>query len=358
MRHLIITAAAVLIALLPDVAHAAPAQPTSITVESGHVTVACNVLATGDLLLVFRYNIAYASLPTDTAAVNFLGNLKSSGGASIGTNTPYPYVSADGSYDNKGYGYGVISVYLTQAQTEAQGYTDDAGVYATWPLSGLTVSLQGNPAIFATMPINTYTLTSSDYTDASGGACDTATSNQAALGTFVIAQGSGLQSLWGVQLLTEASKLLNAADGIPYFTSAIPGLRGMVTNIYSISTESPLVPTPAPTPGGRGTFGKEARDRFDSTFYLTPALNSLGTDIGLPNGSLQSLLVFVGMVGLMFIGYRMFGAGGALIGFAGGIAIIVPLSLWAGWLSAQFGFAALGLFGIAFLTKFARDYWA
>jgi hypothetical protein len=334
---------ATLLALLPSAILAVPVAPDAPGLSVNTCRAYRDMDGTaGTLLVVCEYVIPYASLPTDDADINFIGRLLN-GATLVGTNTPYPY-------NDQGYNYGVMSFYMTAAETLAQTWTDGAGAWAAWPLTGVSVTIQGNPGVFAVIPTNNLGISSGSFSTSSG-----TDANKTQLGAFVLQEAALLDARWSATLLDEQTGTLNNV-GTQYFTLAIPNLRAMTFNIYVLSSDTPLFPTPNPTPGGSGTFAETARDRFDAEPYLTPALDGLGTTLGLPNGSFASILVLIAI--LVLVGWMgmKHGAGGAWAGFAICLTIVIPLALWTPFLSSQFGFIALAFIGMAAIVKVQREY--
>jgi hypothetical protein len=307
---------------------AAPAAPDVINLED--VAAFQDLLETDDLLVVAYYRLAYTTTPDDQAGVNFIVQLKSSAGTVLGSNTPY-------AYNDTGYGYGVVSIYLTAAQVAAASL-------GVWPYSGLTLTLQGNPSIFITVPSDVHTLISGDYSTGDGNA-----TNKAQLASWVLQYAALLEEAWQLSMLTDTG-LLNATRGTPYFIQAIPGLRNMVDTIFSVSSTSPTVPTPAPTPGAPGTLAGDSATRFSGTFWLTPAFDATGATLGLPAGAFQGVIIFIMIVVFAWAGQRIGGARGAFTG--AGIAIAtVPIAMILGLVSWAYGLLAIAVLVVAGLAK-------
>jgi len=270
----------------------------------------------GSFLMVCRYNLPYASLPTDDADTNFIGILLS-GTTVVKTNTPY-------AYNDGGYNIGVISFYLTAAETLAQTWTNASGVWAVWPPSPtLSGKISGSPTIFSTLPFNTDPLSSGDYSTGSGAAA-----NKTQLSTNVLGIADALATAWTVTLKDEQTNTLNAA-GTQYFTLAIPGLREMTDNIFLVSTDSPGAATPVPTPGA-GTLWGDSGARLTGFTWLTDGFDSLGSDLGLASGvtgSLINLFVIIGMTASLGL---KFGRMGAATGLILGLGIVTPVMAYLG----------------------------
>ena len=292
------------------------------------------VVEDGDLLFVSQYSVAYTTVPSDNIDKTFLVNVKDSGGTTFGTNTIYPYRTG-------GYGIGALSIYLSKAQV-------DVASLGTYPYTGVSMEIVGNPLKFTSVPSTTYSLATTDYsTPASDSLTD--------LRNDVIQIAKSLETDWSVTLLTDAN-LINNADGETYFLGAIPGLRTMIPTAFVLASEPVIIPTPAPTIGAPGTLAQVSTDRFDTTFYLTPALDSMGNTLGLPNGAFQGILGFVLIALVSYWGLRYGGSQGALMGFSVGIMVVIPLFMFAGWISWAYGVIALATIAIVAVFKFAREW--
>ena len=316
-------------------AYAAMAAPDGLfELSSSRTKAYSGVIESGDMLVVSQYSVGYATQPTDNIDQTFLVNLKDTVDNTIGTNTIYPYRTG-------GYGIGALSMYLTKAQV-------DAASLGTYPYTGLVLEITGNPLKFVgTPPTTTYTLATEDFS-----AADSSLAN---LRTEVIAIARNIETDWSVTLLTDAN-LINNTDGETYFLGAIPGLRTMIPTAFVLASEPVIIPTPVPTIGAPGTLAQVSTDRFDTTFYLTPALDSMGTTLGLPNGAFQGILGFVLIALLAYWGLRYGGSQGALMGFSVGIMVVIPLFMFAGWISWAYGVISLALIAIVAVFKFAREW--
>lgn len=312
---------------------------------SPEVTAYRDLLETGDLLVVGQYNIAYSTLPTDGADVNFIGRVHD-GTTAVGSNVPYPY-------NDDGYGRGVISFYLTQAETEAQGWTDSAGAWQVWSstFTDLGVTLDTNPTVFDAADQRSsglVVLDSGDFSTSSG-----QTANQTQLANKIIAIASGLQAAWGVVLLDDNGRL-NTTGG-QYFQLAIPGSLSMAPNAFGSSSVSPTIPTPVPTPGGAGTLSNTAENRFSGTFWLTPAFDSTGQTLGLPAGAFEGILTAAMILVVTGIGFKTGGSGGAAMGFAVGAGVVLPVFVALGFVAWGYGVLGIAMLVLMAIVKVSRD---
>ena len=306
-------------------------NPDNLQITSAQVY--RDLVETGDLLMLAEYNIEYATTPVDSADINFLTRLLQSN-TTLGTNVPYPF-------NTEGYGQGAVSIYLSQTETEASGFTDSSGVYSAWPIAGLTVKLEGNPTVFTSPEDFVWGLTSGDYSSGEGQAV-----NQFQLSSEVLRIAARLQAAWGIDLLTSQNLL-----------SDVPAARFMATQAFSVSTVPPSVPTDA-TASADGTFAVQSATRFDGTAWLTPAFDSAADDLGMPRGSIQGLLIFIFVLVLIYMGSRMEGTQGSLVGFGAATLIVLPVSMILGFTPWAFGALALAAALALAIIKVSRENFA
>lgn len=302
--------------------------------NSDHTKGFSGVIEDGDFLVISKYAVTYTTQPVDNIDQTFLVNLKDADSNVIATNTIYPYRTG-------GYGTGVLSLYMTPAEVTAASL-------GTYPYANITAELVGNPLLFSgAVPTTSHVLAEADYS-----AVDATEAN---LSTEVIAIAQDIETAWSVTLLTDAN-LINNTDGETYLLAAIPALRSMIPTAFVLASVPVVVPTPVPTVGAVGTLAQVSTDRFDGTYYLTPALDSMGTTLGLPNGAFQGILGFLLIALVSYWGLRFGGSQGALMGFSVGLMIIVPMFMFAGWISWAYGIIAMAVIAIVAIFKFAREW--
>ncbi len=302
-------------------------------VQVNDVSIFRNLLETGDFLVLAEYRIEYTTLPSEHAGEAYIVRLLD-GTTEKARNTPYPF-------NDIGYGYGVVSMYLSAAE-----FTSSA---LTWGTSGYTVRLEGNPGLTFTGGPQGYdeTIAAGDYSTGS-----TAATNIAQLGTEVIAIATVLQQQWQITMLTEAGNRIATGNATSYFTLAIPGLRSMAPDIFEVTTTAPTF-TDDVHPS---TLANTSRDRYNAVTFLNPAFNSLADDMNLPHGLIQSLLVAVGILTLVVVGLKLGGGQGAVLGLGMGIIIIIPTAMWAGLIGWAAGALALGIIAVLAVLRVARDW--
>jgi hypothetical protein len=331
-----------LLGTLPALAISAPDNLSLIAVN-GYT----NLIETGDFLVLVEENIQYASIPSDYRADQAFTLQLFNGSTVIGSNSPYPY-------NDSGYNQGVVSIYLTHAQTEAAGLTDAAGAWvspwASSPPSTLSVKLAGNPLLFSTVPsTGTVSIDATDYT-----ADETNTTNVTDLESRIIQLAGILQTAWQTTLLSTNPSVLGDA-GASYFTLAIPGLRQMVNNLFTISSVSPDFQTPAPTPSG---FAQTAETRYDSPnpgYWINGAFNSFTTDTGVPADALKGLMTFLGIMLLLGIGVKWGGPSVAPMVLGASIVVVVPLAIGQGFIPWAAGALVLASLVTLAVMKIARE---
>ncbi len=332
--------------LMPTTAHAAPLPNDTQLLEAKGYT---NLLATGDLLIVVRYQIDYGgSAPDDHVGITFLVRLET-GTTTIATNVPYPYFDSDGDGNTDGYGDGIASIYMTAAQTLAAGLTDSAGAWTVWPPTTFTVYLEGNPSSFTTIPDDATAMVAGDFV-----ATEVAATNETALGNDVLTWANQIQSAWGLNLLVQGQQLLNSTDGGAYFTLSIAALRQMAPLIFAIRTESPTIPTAATT---TGDFATASDTRLDTNQWWGQGFRTLATDMGLPQGTIEGGFITLIVVLLIFWGTKQWGTRGAALMLVFSTFVILPTAMIGlGWVDWQWGAVALVGVGLVAIVKTARDF--
>lgn len=196
------TALALLVVLLFVQSVSAIANPVAIGI--GDVCVFDDVLETGDVLVYMRYDINYASEPTEDADDAFLMAIYDVDGTTLLASRPVNY-----------YQHNIISIYLSAADNML---TVGAPYY---------VRVMGSPALFTLVEnvnMDTRVLAAGDYWEAVD------------LGGIMITQAGILEDAWVADLLTATDKL--NTTGAFYFTEAIPALTSMASDIFSTATSS------------------------------------------------------------------------------------------------------------------------
>lgn len=242
-----LVAALLLIGLLPQPAWADPPAPTNLQIESARV---CrHVIEQDDFVLVFHYNIYYATgQPDDPANKLFTFRLLDTDGAThLGAIVPY-------AYHNSGYDQGCASFYFPAAEAP------------TWEL-GYVLRISGNPEYFGSPPLTSYTLVNSDYSQ-----METQEENQTVLGNYLLDVARQLEINWDIVLLYsgDLGTMLNAT-GETYFRGAIPGLQMMAPQIFPVQTITPEYEETDWTE----TQAEAYKERFANT-WIGKALQSLG----------------------------------------------------------------------------------
>lgn len=171
-----------------------------------------HVLETDDMLVVFKANIPYATLPSTPVTQTFLWELLD-GATVLGVTTGYRY-------NDLGYGMNVYSMYWD---------ADDAPAWG----SAYTLRLSGNPANFVTPPSYNYAVTAAYYSSATDP--DVV---EAALVATVISLATELNTDWDLAsttLLTEEGDAATVLDlfGTAFFRGAIKGIQGMAPAAFS-----------------------------------------------------------------------------------------------------------------------------
>ncbi len=230
---------------------AAPARATAILPNSLSILSSKafrNVLESNDFLVVFRYSIAYASSPNETATDLYIFSLLSTENTSeYGSVTPYAYTT-------KGYGQGLSAIYLS---------------HLSWDDS-YQIRIMGNPAAFSSanlstpiqfFPISDYSLETTQPAIAGE------------VGQYLIEQMQQLEAPWGKSLVLPSSGgMILSTTGEIYLSSAITGVTTMAPQITAIQIVSS---TPATIDYGNAT-AANLTGQYGGTWVRT-ALDSAGS---------------------------------------------------------------------------------
>lgn len=311
-RIILITLLMLLVVVVPVYAIS---NPDSINI--GDVYAFEDALETGDVLVFVRYDVSYASQPTEDSEDTFVMAIYDTDGTTLLFTRPLNY-----------YQHNIISIYLSAAlNTLTSG-----GAYY--------VRIMGSPALFSlaeNVNMDTRVLSSGDWRVA------------ADLGGVMIAQAGILAADWGLDLLTSTDRL--NSTGSTYFSKAVPGLSTMVPTIFATTT--------AQFTYTRDNFTNEglARTKANMPVSLNSALNGLNTVFGVESESSVwgqfGWLMIAGMV----VGSVVYGASrrpdiavfggvlstvglGAYLGVANGNAMLFLMSV---------GALIIALFGITYI---------
>lgn len=200
---------------MPVFAIADPDSPPSINAVYGFT------FEDGSAGFLMDYFLDYAALPTEPATEAYLGVFVDTDGTTqLKSIAPY-------SYNDSGYGRGVIWIYFTAAEVTA--YSIDAASIADY-----RIWLTGNPTLaWAGDPPKTIGAINSWQTTG------TITSLFA---IRILNIASALELEWSVDLV-ESTSIGNrlTTTGIDYFENAISSLRTLAPNVYSDSSENPII---------------------------------------------------------------------------------------------------------------------
>lgn len=174
-----------------------------------------NLITSGDVCVYGKYNIPYATIPTDAKAdeafiFRLIGTDNSTELGSVG-----PYV-----YFFDGYNLGVFSFYFESA----------ISANFTWE-SAYILRISENPALFDAPTYYDYVIPlANTYTSAS-----TQADNQVDMAVRIIAMANDLEAEYTSYTFLEQSAggtVLSAPTGATYFRGAIPGLQLMAPRLF------------------------------------------------------------------------------------------------------------------------------
>jgi hypothetical protein len=211
-RLFAVLAAVVMVLALAAPALAIPLPDSAPSIDERYAY--RNLLETGDMLLVVKSNLPYATPPTTTVSQAYVWRLFSADGLTeYGSTTGY-------SYHNYGYGYNVWSMYFPAATAPAWG-----GLY--------NIRLSGNPTAFSTPPVYNFYMLPGDYSSL------TATDDvKTELATRVIFLANDLNTKWAALSLY----------GESFFRGAIYGLQAMAPAGFQVIVNTIAQPDRTWTP--------------------------------------------------------------------------------------------------------------
>lgn len=273
-----VVAALVAAGLFPCLAWADPAAPTDFQIESAQV---CrHVVEDDDFILVFHYNIHYSSgQPDEPANEIFTFRLLDTDGIGhLAAIIPYAYY-------NSGYDQGCAAFYFS---------ADDA---PTWEQSYI-VRMSGNPEYFASPPVTSHTLITSEYSQ-----LDTQEENQTLLGNYILEVARDLETNWSAELLYtgDMGTVLNST-GEAYFRGAIGGLAAMAPQIFPIQITTPEYTETEWTEAQ----GEEYTTRFEDT-WIGESLLTLGNFLHIQWNVITGIMVVGVIIALAVISQWRYG---------------------------------------------------
>lgn len=243
------------------------------------VTTWRHYLETDDLLVVIRYNAPYASPPSADIDETIVARLME-GTTTHAASPPYAYY-------NQGYGYGVVTIYMSASEVSSAGIT--------WGGTGYSVRLDGNPAqSWTSYPaVETSSLGWQGYTSHD----DTSTY----LAEHIMFIADDLEGRWAVTLTqTVAGGMVLSAAGETYFTNAFPQLRSAVTSVFSGSVSNPTFREESYTQSYASTLRSQVG-------WVDSGLNNLGSDFGMSRGFVGILMALVLTGVMLFASLRVTG---------------------------------------------------
>ena len=166
---------------------------------------------TGDYLFYCRYDVNYASIPSEDASDTFEIALYDAAGVVLIASRPLNY-----------YQHNIISLYFSASEAATEGLV--------WE-TAYELVIRGNPAVFPVLTENinqkTLVLGAANYKE------------QTEFSARMLTEAGILQTDWGITLL--AGDFLNST-GVTYFTYAIPGFSAMAPDIMYSTVYVPTVP--------------------------------------------------------------------------------------------------------------------
>lgn len=171
-------------------------------------------LETDDQLIVVQYYLNYTENPDETITQAFLGRYMN-GTTELANVAPYSY------YD-KGYDYGIFTMYLSAS--EAPTWEGD---YAIRFEGNPTLDWPGDPPSVVSTTLNWYSTTAAQAT-------------KLLLSAQIISMANSLSDYWSIALTSEtAGGTVLSSYGEQYFVSSIANLRTMTPGVFSGTITAP-----------------------------------------------------------------------------------------------------------------------
>lgn len=193
--------------------------PTSLSLQS--VRAFQDLAEPGDMLIVFHYRIAYATYPDNvTASSSFIFRLFSPDGNTLLANsTPYtfPY------FATKGYGDGVSAFYFSDIPEAGWG-------------QGYQINMLGVPAYYDPPQTFTYTMTTADYSTATG-----QVDGRQDMYTYIISLSDAFHNFYpnyNLKTSTDSGVVLSIY-GEAYFRATVPGIQALCPQLFIVQTYIP-----------------------------------------------------------------------------------------------------------------------
>ena len=266
MRRVVLACVLSLLALLMcSSSGLAIGNPDSVSI--GDVYVFEDVLETGDAWVYVRYDVSYASQPTEDSEDTFLVAIYDTDGTTLLFTRALNY-----------YQHNIIAIQLTAStNTLVSG-------------SSYYVRVMGSPALFVLQEfvnMRTRALTAGDYRVPED------------LAGLMVSQAGILEADWGVTLLTSSDKL--NTTGAYYFNKAMPGLASAAPEIFELSTGQ-FIYTRNTSVGTEGL----NRTILNMPESLNSALNGLDAMLGVEESNWGQFgwLLVIGLV----VGAAVYGA--------------------------------------------------
>lgn len=280
-----------------------------------------------DYLMVFTFNIEYATEPDDPANDLFIFRM-TSGSVTLGDSLPY-------SYGYNGYQYGISGMYFSAADAPTWG-------------SLYTVRIDGNPAEWVTPPTVSYTMETTDYSTAAD-----QNESMSELESWLVDAIQDIEQNWSVpgELITITNiGTIATAEGQHYLLGAIPGLMVMAPGIFAVKYHDVEFPEETWT----RQRGIDTETRFDDTpleKFQESLSNAFG---GIDSVYITSVITVIGVLILMAFSFKRWGSTEPVYG-------LVPLVMLLGakidffpWeMFALFVFASAAYIGYVIIGKYA-----
>ncbi len=298
------------------------ADPSSISIEN--VRAYEDVLETDDLLVVVKYNLVYASTPTELINNAYVGRFVR-GAEELNSEDPFPF-------NDNGYGVGVFSFYWTPDEV-----LDSSIEFSDPNAEGYSVNFQGKLGVFP----GSIPLTSTTTITWRAAVTVTLSADILELAAQLEGDAAWIANSQDLVDAGEDGVVRLTSTGESYFASAIPGLASMAPLLFG----SGLTP---------GPFFERDHDRAYSDSLLTlwdgnwvdTRFQNLADQFRVTKILVSTLFAFIIMLVVVWGAAKALGQTDRGIEFGIlTIAVTLPLAISQGWVSMVVG-GVVGLLAV------------
>ncbi len=252
--------------------------PDSLLILSAQV--ARNTIETGDMAIVFHYNIYYSgTVPTDLASDTIIFRLHNPAGTVL-IASAVPYVM----FDN-GYNTGVGSFYF------------DSATAPTWG-EAYRINIFGSPAFFdPLLDSYSFTLSASHYTSSAIGAV-----NRLLMADYIISLARLMNEAYSPVVFFGSTdmQIVLSDSGEQYFRGAIPGLQSIAPSLFLTQQFVPEPEYPETDLAQTLTYAERLADSD-----VMRGFAAIGAEMAMPGEAVAGGLVFIIAIGFIILTIKL-----------------------------------------------------